>query len=41
MFSSICVPLFQASEKMELTTLCERPCELVSTPLSEWPEWLD
>lgn len=38
-FSSIWVPLFQASEKIELTTLCDRPWdEPVSTPLSECPE---
>lgn len=41
-FSSIWVPLFQASEKMELTTLWDRPWEEPeSTPLSEWPEWFD
>ncbi|XP_029524234.1 transcriptional enhancer factor TEF-3-like isoform X5 [Oncorhynchus nerka] len=33
---------FWASEKMELTTLWERPwLEAVSTPLSDWPEWFD
>lgn len=42
--SSDWLPLFQASEKMELTTLWERtwPEEVVSeTPLSDWLEWLD
>ncbi|KAA8593066.1 hypothetical protein FQN60_018521 [Etheostoma spectabile] len=34
----------RASEKMELTTLCERawPDDVISeTPLSDWLEWLD
>lgn len=38
------VPLLQASEKMELTTLWERVWldEASSdTPLSDWLEWLD
>lgn len=42
--SSDWLPLFQASEKMELTTLWERtwPEDVVSdTPLSDWLEWLD
>ena len=42
--TSPCVPLLQASEKMELTTLWERVCpdEVISeTPLSDWLEWLD
>lgn len=41
---SPCVPLLQASEKMELTTLWERvwPDDVISdTPLSDWLEWLD
>lgn len=42
--TSPCVPLLQASEKMELTTLWERvwPDDVISdTPLSDWLEWLD
>lgn len=40
---SPCVPLLQASEKMELTTLWERVwLDVISeTPLSDWLEWLD
>ena len=44
LFSSIWVPLFQASEKMELTTLWERAwLEDVPSdrPLSVTLEWLD
>lgn len=39
--TSPCVPLLQASEKMELTTLWERvwPVDVISeTPLSDWLE---
>lgn len=42
--TSPCVPLLQASENMELTTLWERvwPADAISdTPLSDWLEWLD
>lgn len=42
--TSPCVPLLQASENMELTTLWERvwPADTISdTPLSDWLEWLD
>ncbi len=42
--SSAWLPLFHASEKMELTTLWERtwPEDVVSDmPLSDWLEWLD
>lgn len=42
--SSIWVPLFQASEKIELTTLWERAWEdkvPSDIPLSVWLEWFD
>lgn len=42
--TSPCVPLLQASEKIELTTLWDRvwPDDAISdTPLSDWLEWLD
>lgn len=42
--SSSWVPLFQASEKMELTMLWERTWQEAresESPLSDWLEWLD
>lgn len=44
LLSSSCVPLLQASEKMELTTLWERAWltqAASDTPLSDWLEWLE